>query len=70
VSRGVLRLARPRRAAVHVLGAVLLLIGGVASAEVVDLQWQDGSRFERSMAIAPGKFAELFGPLEAGQAVK
>jgi hypothetical protein len=30
---------------------------------VVDLQWQDGGRFVRSMAIAPGKFAELCGPL-------
>jgi len=41
-----------------------------ARAEVIELQWQDAGRFERSLTIAPGKFAEICGPLEAGQAVQ
>lgn len=53
------------------LAGVLLLMGaGVARAEVIELQWQDSGRFERSLTIAPGKFAEICGPLEAGQAVQ
>ncbi|MBI3367800.1 MAG: hypothetical protein HY021_04950 [Burkholderiales bacterium] len=53
-----------------VLSVVALsLCASLARAEVIDLQWQDGGRFERSLAIAPGKFVELCGPLEAGQAI-
>lgn len=70
MNRAVVRALRPRQAAAGVLGAVLLLGAGMASGEVVDLQWQDGGRFERSMAIAPGKFAELCGPLEPGQTIQ
>jgi hypothetical protein len=43
---------------------------GIARAEVIDLQWQDGGRFERNLTIAPGKFAEICGPLEPGQAIQ
>lgn len=62
---------RVHRAAAGMLAGVLLLMGaGVARAEVIELQWQDSGRFERSLTIAPGKFAEICGPLEAGQAVQ
>ncbi len=59
------------RAAAGVLAGVSLLMGAAAArAEVIELQWQDAGRFERSLTIAPGKFAEICGPLEAGQAVQ
>lgn len=59
-----------QRALVSILAGVVLWFGaGVVRAEVVDLQWQEGSRFERSLTIAPGKFAEICGSLEAGQTV-
>ena len=62
---------RVHRAAAGVLAGVPLLMGAAAApAEVVELQWQDAGRFERSLTIAPGKFAEICGPLEAGQAVR
>ena len=70
MNRGIVRAPRPRHAAAGVLGAAPLPGAGKASAEVVDLQWQDGGQFERSMTIGPGKFAELCGPLESGQAVQ
>ena len=49
--------------------AVFATAVSAARAELVNLQWQDTGRFERSMAIAPGKFAELCGPLEPGQTI-
>jgi hypothetical protein len=59
------------RAVAGVLAGVSLLMGAAAArAEVIELQWQDAGRFERSLTIAPGKFAEICGPLEAGQAVQ
>jgi len=59
------------RAAAGVLAGVALLMGAAAArAEVIELQWKDGGRFERSLTIAPGKFAEICGPLVAGQAVR
>ena len=62
---------RVHRAAAGVLAGVSLSMGAAAArAEVVELQWQDAGRFERSLTIAPGKFAEICGPLEAGQAVQ
>jgi hypothetical protein len=66
-----MRSAHWQAAATCVLvGAALWMVAGVARAEVVDLQWQDEGRFERGLAIAPGKFAEICGPLEAGQSVQ
>jgi hypothetical protein len=50
------------------LGAALSM-AGVARAEVIDLQWQDGGHFEHSQTIAPGKFAEVCGPLQPGQII-
>jgi len=58
------------RAASVLAGAALCLGVGLARAEVIDLQWQDGDRFERSLVVAPGKFAELCGPLDQGQNIR
>jgi hypothetical protein len=63
------RALRQCAAAGVLVGATLWIGAGVARAEVIDLKWQEGGRFERSLTIAPGKFAEICGPLEAGQAV-
>lgn len=37
-----------------------------ALADIVDIAWDADGRFERSMIVAPGKFAELCGKLPAG----
>ena len=42
----------------------------MAAAEVIDLQWQDGGRFERQLMIEPGKFVEICGPLQPGQTIQ
>jgi hypothetical protein len=47
----------------------LLLCAASARAELIEIQWQDGGKFERQMTVAPGKFAEVCGPLKAGQSV-
>jgi len=59
-----------QRAPASILAGVAIWLGaGAVRAEVIDLQWQDGSRFERNLTIAPGKFAEICGSLDAGQTV-
>ncbi|WP_127997021.1 hypothetical protein [Piscinibacter defluvii] len=60
---------RQRAPASILAGAAIWLGAGVVHAEVIDLQWQDGNRFERSLTVAPGKFAEICGSLDAGQTV-
>ena len=60
---------RQRARASLLAGAALCLGAGALRAEVIDLQWQDGNRFERSLTVAPGKFAEICGSLDAGQTV-
>lgn len=58
-----------QRAPVSLLAGIAMWLGaGVVRAEVIDLQWQEG-RFERSLTIAPGKFAEICGSLDVGQTV-
>lgn len=52
------------------VAASLLLSSPAAQAEMIALQWPDGGRFERSLSIAPGKFAELCGPLRPGQSIQ
>lgn len=51
-------------------GATMCLGVGLARAEVIDLQWQAGDRFERSLVIAPGKLVELCGALGPGHTVR
>lgn len=71
MKRAAVRGVRGHSVATGMLAGVLLVMGAsVARAEVIELQWQDSGRFERSLTIAPGKFAEICGPLEAGQAVQ
>jgi len=41
-----------------------------AHAELVDIAWNASGEFQRSLNIAPGKFAELCGALKAGESVQ
>ena len=64
------RAPRQRVAASVLVGAALWIGAGIAQAEVIDLHWQEGRRFERNLPIAAGKFAEICGPLEPGHTVR
>jgi hypothetical protein len=46
------------------------LIATTAMADVVDIVWDAGGRFERTLSVAPGKFAEVCGKLPAGLQVR
>jgi len=56
-------------AATALVAAGLSLAVLTAQGEVVDIVWKEGDRFDRSLTVAPGKFAELCGALGAGKAV-
>jgi hypothetical protein len=60
---------RSRKTALAPFSALLLAAAPAAHAELVEIVWKDGGRFERSLTVAPGKFAEACGPLRQGQAV-
>ena len=61
---------RAGAAAAALVGAGLSLAASTAHADVVDIVWKDGARFDRTLTLAPGKFAELCGALGAGKTVK
>jgi hypothetical protein len=52
------------------IGLLALAAAGPASAEIIDIAWSPEGRFQRSTAVAPGKFAEVCGPLRKGQSVE
>lgn len=60
----------PLKPALLCAAAVWGLASGAAQAEVIDLVWTPAGSYERQLSIAPGKFAELCGPLAKGQAVQ
>ena len=63
-----MRAAVPRH--LHRLAALALAgLGRSAQAELVDITWDPAGRFETTMNIAPGKFAEVCGSLTKGQSV-
>lgn len=54
----------------HLLAALAVaVIATSARAELVDLAWDSAGRFEKSVNVAPGKFAEVCGHLSKGQSV-
>lgn len=64
------RAARPaRRLSKAAIVAGLCLAAAAAQAEIIDIAWQDAERFDRTLTVAPGKFAELCGPLAVGKRV-
>ncbi len=46
------------------------LFAALAGAAVTELRWDAQGRFEYAAEVAPGKFAELCGPLPAGAKVQ
>ena len=60
------------RAALALAAAAGGLFAGAppARAELIELAWTPAGRFERQVAVAPGKFAEICGALAKGQSVQ
>ena len=50
--------------------AILLCLAPAAHAEMVELAWGDGGRFERHATVRTGKFLEICGDLAKGQSVR
>ena len=68
-----LRLAtrcRHRTAQALALALALAALTVNAIADIVDIAWDTSGRFERTLNVAPGKFAELCGKLPAGLKVR
>ena len=54
----------------RVLSALTLAaLPTLARAELVNIAWNAAGRFETEMSVAPGKLAEVCGPLAPGQSV-
>ena len=51
------------------LTALLALAGAGVRAEVIDIRWAAGGRFERVLTVAPGRVAEVCGSLASGARV-
>ncbi|HEX2011322.1 MAG TPA: hypothetical protein VJN44_10325 [Roseateles sp.] len=63
---------RPRFAQVARTALTTLLLGGSAirsPAEIVDIRWDSAQAFAHRQLLAPGRFAELCGPLARGQII-
>lgn len=60
---------RPRHLLVMAVAALAAALGP-ARAEIVDIAWGQDGRFEHRFEVRPGKFAELCGKLDKGQAVR
>ena len=52
-----------------VLAAAAIFVAAGASAELLDLQWDQSGRFSREFGLAPGKFVEVCGKLSRGQSI-
>jgi len=50
--------------------ALAAIAGNAMAADVVDIAWDANGRFERTLEVTPGKFAELCGKLPAGLKVR
>ena len=47
-----------------------LAAASTVRADIIDIAWDASGRFERTVTVAPGKFAELCGKLPAGFKVR
>ncbi len=54
----------------QVVGLTLAAMVTGAWADIVDIAWDASGRFEHSVSVAPGKFAEVCGKLPAGLKVR
>ena len=57
-------------AATSAIVLALAATGTDLSADIVDIAWDGNGRFERSVSVAPAKFAEVCGKLPAGLKVR
>jgi hypothetical protein len=57
------------RVAALAAAALALLPMTQARAQFIDVEWSPTGEFERTVSVAPGKFAEICGALQKGQAV-
>ena len=57
---------RLARGATRTAALALALASTGTLADIVDIAWDLSGRFERSVSVAPGKFAEVCGKLPAG----
>jgi hypothetical protein len=48
----------------------LLLNAATVQADVIDIEWNGSGRFDQSLSVAPGKFAEVCGKLAKGRVVE
>jgi hypothetical protein len=48
---------------------LLLACSATARAELLEIRWDANQRFEQRLSVAPGKFAEVCGPLAKGQVI-
>jgi hypothetical protein len=48
---------------------ILAIAPLAAGAEIIELTWDPDGRYERQLTVAPGKFAEICGPLKRHQKV-
>lgn len=58
------------RGAARTAALALALVSMGARADIVDIAWDPSGRFERSVNVAPGKFAEVCGKLPMGAKVR
>ena len=61
---------RSRLAASLTVAFAALAAAPTVSADIIDIAWDASGRFERTVTLAPGKFAELCGKLPAGLKVR
>ncbi len=54
----------------HALVLALAAVAGSAQADVIDIVWNASGRFERTVSVSPGKFAEVCDKLPAGAKVR
>ena len=57
---------RPSAAA---LAAVMILVAGSATGDLLELQWDDAGQYSRELGVAPGQFSEVCGKLDRGQSI-
>ena len=61
---------RTRRIWATAFALTLATAGTSRSADIVDIVWNAGGHFERTLTVAPAKFAEVCGKLPAGLKVR
>lgn len=49
--------------------AMALAVAGTVSGAVQEIRWNDAGLHAQALDVAPGKFAEVCGPLKAGEQV-